>query len=1166
MYHFFSKAALLYCLLCVVSETVGDEHLLTCGRRKVKSVYLIHNGANAKAGHWPWHAAIFHRKGAQNEYACGGSILDENTILTAAHCVFKEGNKIPLKQIVVHLGKIDLNEENEYTQTHSLQEIIVHPKFSSASIINDIALIKLSTNITMSKHVQPVCLWNMDSNQEFIVGKNGTVVGFGLNERDVVSERLKQALIGVVDALTCIADDRAVFGTHLTSEMFCGKGQTGVSACNGDSGGGLFFEISGKWFVRGVVSFTPLRDDSRLCDPLKYTAYSDVAKYLEWITPYIDQRVLSHESDVLQIDYEEKLRLFNFETCGVKSSNLRDYRNATWSLPWIGFARSYKHSEHISRAKCIVTLISDWYAIGPAHCFENDGEELLISFGSSNMFSVVICSNCETQKYYKTQNLPIRKIIPHPRYDSNNVANNIVLIELLQPADTTQPNVKPICISAIPELRLNQMNNLSVATYLNDLFAYDTQTIHLTNTSDCVKQYADKGFTIDWQNKRFCAQVQISNNSSCDSLKSGSPLQELRLLGKTERYFLRGFDVFGLACSTGTPTVYTNIDNYLDWILYNMRYKYVATTDAVRISTEETQKPTLVSEWSALQKQSQREKLRLFNMNSCGLILKLYNYLIKNGTVVPWIGFLMAKENRKDDSDSTPSLVVLISEWYALAPKLSVQNDVKRYVMLGSYNPEEPHSCLTSSVCKGTHQKVHIKNIIIPPPDHPRQLFVLIELLESADLEKPFIKPICLPLMDMLHLPKPTEVSISFGKGFAIQSKRLTMIDYHSCQQRLLLESFSTPLNKNLSCAIQMEKYNQIRLAATLGSLVQLPLQLDGRSRSFLYGMVANESHIFENLIYGPYLFEPITLPDLEWIVENVRDKERQTLFLSESPIERVNLEPVQHDSKWTLFNFNTCGESSCCHPLPWLGKVFSNPPFFNVSRCWVTLISEWYAVGPANCIDDDSQELFIQFGARSDTTEMYCSETNISKPCNFPTQEIATMMIFIHPQYNISNHGNDIALLKLARPVDTSRPNVKPICLPLIDSIRSYDTLNLKMDTLIINSGFFNLSEYFRPDIDEGFIDPVECYKRWQGLKVNFNIDRTKLCMIGQEKAESSCLEIFPGASLYTIQKLDSSNRSFLRGFAVIPPIDCSIYYPIVYTNVDAYLDWILETMEQPA
>uniref|UniRef100_A0A182NCN1 Peptidase S1 domain-containing protein n=1 Tax=Anopheles dirus TaxID=7168 RepID=A0A182NCN1_9DIPT len=349
---------------CALPEVSGKEQRLICGRRRVDTVFLINNGINAIAGHWPWHAAIFHRKLGQLEYACGGSILDQRTVLTAAHCVTTPHGMISLRLISVHVGQTHLREESEYIQVHGVQEVIVHPSFIVHSIPYDIALIKLTANIALSKFVQPVCLWTMDDQLESIVGKNGTIIGFGLTERDVTSDHLKQALVSVVDPLSCIESDRAAFGTLLTKEMFCGKGQPGVSACNGDSGGGMFFEIGGKWFVRGLVSFTPVRAGTSLCDNLKHTAFTDVAKYSEWISKYVDPRVLPTDSDGIEVNYEEKQRLFNFDTCGIYSYEI--------FLPWLGMLTS-PTADGTFGQRCAVTLISDWYAVGPAHCFRNDG-------------------------------------------------------------------------------------------------------------------------------------------------------------------------------------------------------------------------------------------------------------------------------------------------------------------------------------------------------------------------------------------------------------------------------------------------------------------------------------------------------------------------------------------------------------------------------------------------------------------------------------------------------------------------------------------------------------------------------------------------------------------------------------------------------------------------
>uniref|UniRef100_A0A182JNZ4 Peptidase S1 domain-containing protein n=1 Tax=Anopheles christyi TaxID=43041 RepID=A0A182JNZ4_9DIPT len=1151
--------AVLLCFMYFVSETSGQENYLTCGRRKIKSEYLIHNGIGAKAGHWPWHAAIFHRIGGKNKYECGGSILDENTILTASHCVHTTSGVISKSRVVVDVGRIHLKEGNEYTQTHLVKEIIVHPGFSKNSIINDIALIKLSSNITMTKYVQPVCLWTMDSNQELIVGRNGTVVGFGLNEQDVVSDQLKQALIGVVDPLTCIASDRAVFGTHLTPEIFCGKGQTGVSACNGDSGGGMFFEVGGKWFVRGLVSFIPLRGNTELCDPLKPTAYTDVAKYLEWIKQYIDQRVLSFESDVYDIDYEEKLRLFNFGTCGVKLSKVDNY-TTSWPLPWVGFVTAPNEDTY----RCVVTLISEWYAVGPAHCFQNDGVEIFVLLGYA---LETLEAECFVKKGYETichlpsQKRRIQSVIVHPKFDMNNYANNIALIELRSPADTTQPNVKPICMPVTSELRTNSKNNLHEPSLSHVRISLKNIPVRYVESAECTKQYFEQNIVLPLGNTHFCVEIANEEDKrNCHSMKEGTPLQEMKIFNGTERYFLRGFKLIGNSCgSFSKATVFNNMEEYLDWILYNMRYNMLEPSEALRIASINTtqQDTTLETEWSMLQQQPGKEQLRLFNMDTCGLTSTL-NQNLGQLTAMPWIGFFEVSENVTGELTSTRSLVVLISEWYAIAPKSSIQNGVVwRHIILGKYNPEAvclPHSCVR------THQEVDIKTVIMPPSDPPSSVFVLIELLEPADLRIPYIRPICLPLMDPLLQNKPTEVILSSTNSYAFLSKKLTMVNEMICQQRLMYEGFYITSFMNISCGIEAAQFKQTQMIPKLGSPLQMAVWFGGQTRYFLHGMFYDQRQISPPLIYGPYLFYTVGYSDIKWIVENMQEKVLQTSFLTTTKNERVTLRPVQHASKRTLFNFDTCGISTSSYPMPWMGYVLPNAAFNNESSCSVTLISDRYVVGPADCFDDSREVYVVQFG--SEGLEMECSEIYISESCTSLFQRIATQKIFLHPQYNRSNYQNGIALVRLAHPVDTSLPYVKPICLPIIDTIRSYDTSSLVM----VGHSSFSDSMYRVILVDDKYLDPAECQKRWQGLKVSFNIDWSNHCVITKRSTEEECVDVFAGATLHSLQKHASSYRHFLRGILVHSQRACSIYYPAVYTNTDAHLEWILETMAQPA
>ncbi|KFB42751.1 AGAP008193-PA-like protein [Anopheles sinensis] len=70
--------------------------------------------------------------------------------------------------------------------------------------------------------------------------------------------------------------------------MFCAAGKTNVSACSGDSGGGMFFNTDGTWYLRGIVSTIPSTtfDGRPVCDYTKYTVFTDVSKFRNWILRY----------------------------------------------------------------------------------------------------------------------------------------------------------------------------------------------------------------------------------------------------------------------------------------------------------------------------------------------------------------------------------------------------------------------------------------------------------------------------------------------------------------------------------------------------------------------------------------------------------------------------------------------------------------------------------------------------------------------------------------------------------------------------------------------------------------------------------------------------------------------------------------------------------------
>ncbi|KAL1380002.1 hypothetical protein pipiens_020063, partial [Culex pipiens pipiens] len=118
-------------------------------------------------------------------------------------------------------------------------------------------------------------------------------VGWGVTEHDTVSPVLKQARLPVVDTVNCLDSDRDFFAGLIHRCMFCAGYQNGTTVCNGDSGGGLFVERNGVWYLGGIVSFSKARGPgSNLCVTDGYAGFTEVARFVEWIQRVSEVKVV----------------------------------------------------------------------------------------------------------------------------------------------------------------------------------------------------------------------------------------------------------------------------------------------------------------------------------------------------------------------------------------------------------------------------------------------------------------------------------------------------------------------------------------------------------------------------------------------------------------------------------------------------------------------------------------------------------------------------------------------------------------------------------------------------------------------------------------------------------------------------------------------------------
>lgn len=259
-------------------------------------MYKIIGGFKAKIGHYPYQVSLQHIGNRTRNY-CGGCIINEESVITAAHCI--SGIMIPCneKKIVVAAGLVTLGSEDAVY--HNVDECIIHHHYERGIPQNDVAILKIEDVFEFNRYVRPVQYATEAPNKSMIC----IVSGWGaINTNQTIPSDLYAKTLITNDATTCQkyfkfnrVTEICAFG-HRTEEYSCpllsdpnrteelctSEFDDIYCTCGGDSGSPLVCNNS----LFGIITYCVGN-----CE-FGFTVFSNVYYHKGWIEENLNRGLL----------------------------------------------------------------------------------------------------------------------------------------------------------------------------------------------------------------------------------------------------------------------------------------------------------------------------------------------------------------------------------------------------------------------------------------------------------------------------------------------------------------------------------------------------------------------------------------------------------------------------------------------------------------------------------------------------------------------------------------------------------------------------------------------------------------------------------------------------------------------------------------------------------